>query len=358
MNLLLNPGPVTLSTRVRQALLRPDLCHREPEFSELQTGIRTELLKVYGLKPSQWSAILLTGSGTAAVEAMLTSLVPADGRILIIDNGVYGARMAKMAAAYSIEHDTVTASWGEPVDNRMVEEQLKTGNYSHIAIVHHETTTGRLNDLAAIGRLAELCQAEMLIDAVSSFGAEAIDFDNWPVAGCAATANKCLHGVPGVSFVITHREALERGTSRSVYLDLETYEQQQIAGGTPFTQSVQCCYALAEALAEFFEEGGWQSRRDHYRRRMALVREGFEQQGIEPLLPADASSCVLNAFRLPAGMEYARLHDALKTAGFIIYAGQGELASTIFRIAVMGAVSESDLQRLVEEVGRLVKRKT
>jgi len=357
MNLLLNPGPVTVTTRVRQALLRPDLCHREPEFSELQAAIRTDLIKVYDLKPADWSAILLTGSGTAAVEAMLTSLVPADGRILIIDNGVYGTRMAKMAAAYGIEHDTVTAGWGEPVNNGVVEEQLKSGDYSHLAIVHHETTTGRLNDLAAIGRLAELYQAEMLIDAVSSFGAEAIDFDNWPVAGCAATANKCLHGIPGVSFVITHREALERGTSRNVYLDLETYEQQQIAGGTPFTQSVQCCYALAEALAEFFEAGGWQSRREHYRRRMALVREGFEGQGIEPLLPADASSCVLNAFRLPAGMEYAQLHDTLKTAGFIIYAGQGELASTIFRIAVMGAVSESDLQRLVEEVGKLVNRK-
>ena len=356
MNLLLNPGPVTLTTRVRQAMLRPDLCHREPEFSELQTNIRTDLLRVYDLNPSQWSAILLTGSGTAAVEAMLTSLVPANGRVLIIDNGVYGARMARMADTYGIAHGTVTNGWAEPLDTDALVTQLDRQTYSHIAVVQHETTTGRLNDLAAVAKLANQYGSQLLIDAVSSFAAEKIDFESWPIAGCAATANKCLHGVPGISFVVTDREALARGTSRSVYLDLKTYEEQQLAGGTPFTQSVQCCYALAESVTEFFEEGGLPSRADNYRKRMSIVREGFRQQGIEPLLPDGASSCVLNAFQLPETMGYAQLHAALKSAGFIIYAGQGELANSIFRIAVMGAITEDDLERLVQEVGGIVSR--
>ena len=358
MNLLLNPGPVTLTTRVRQALLRPDLCHREPEFSELQSGIRQDLLKVYGLKPADWTAVLLTGSGTAAVEAMLTSLVPADGRILIIDNGAYGARMAKMAGVYGINHDTVSSAWGDPVDTDAVASRLEAQRYSHIAIVQHETTTGRLNDLATVATLAEQYGASLLIDGVSSFGAETIDFDHWPIAACAATANKCLHGVPGISFVITRKQALTEGNSRSVYLDLAAYESQQVNGGTPFTQSVQCCYALAEALAEYFDEGGLPARRATYQQRMIRIREGLLSLGIEALLAEDANSCVLNAFRLPEGLTYETLHDRLKSAGFIIYAGQGEFASHIFRIAVMGALADSDLQRLVKEVGILVKRES
>ncbi len=358
MNLLLNPGPVTLTTRVRQALLRPDLCHREPEFSELQSSIRDDLLRVYDLKPADWTAVLLTGSGTAAVEAMLTSLVTADGRVLILDNGVYGARMAKMATAYGIDHDTVTCGWGEALDIDAIKKQLQIRQYTHIALVQHETTTGRLNDLAAVAGLAAEHRAELLIDGVSSFAAEAIEFNDWPVAACAATANKCLHGVPGISFVITRKQALATGATRSVYLDLNTYETQQVAGGTPFTQSVQCCYALAEALTEFFDEGGWQARRSLYRQRMALVRDGLQSQGVEPLLADSACSCVLNAFQLPAGVTYTRLHDSLKAAGFIIYAGQGELASSIFRIAVMGALADSDLQRLVEEVGGILSRRS
>lgn len=356
MALLLNPGPVTLTTRVRQALLQPDLCHREPEFSELQDGIREDLLQVYTLNPQDWSAILLTGSGTAAVEAMVTSLVPATGRLLILDNGVYGARMAKMAKVYGIDHDVITVGWGEAIAIDTVQQYLQINRYSHIAVVHHETTTGRLNDLAAIAQLAEEHDCRLLIDGVSSFGAEAIEFDRWPVDACAATANKCLHAVPGISFVITRKQALAAGTLHSVYLDLNTYEQQQAAGGTPFTQSVQCCYALAEALSEFLEAGGQPARRQAYRERMDLIREGFKSQGIKPLLAEEASSCVLNAFLLPEGVSYAGLHDALKAAGFIIYAGQGELTHSIFRIAVMGAITQDDCRRLVKETGKIVNR--
>lgn len=357
MALLLNPGPVTLTTRVRQALLRPDLCHREPEFSTLQSRIRQQLLTVYGLDSDLWSAILLTGSGSAAVEAMLTSLVPDTGQVLIPANGVYGERMARIAAIHGIGHDVIAHDWTVAIDAGAVERQLQRRRYSHIAIVHHETTTGRLNDLEQLAHLADQYGAKLLIDAVSSFGGEALDFRNWPVDAAAATANKCLHGVPGVSFVIARRSALEQAAVRSLYLDLASYHRAQENGNTPFTQSVQCCYALAEALAEFFDDGGLQARHEIYRRRMKIVWDGLTRLGIEPLIDESASSSVLNAFRLPAGMEYTRLHDYLKEAGFIIYAGQGEFAQTIFRIAVMGAIYDSDLERLVEEVGKLMSLK-
>lgn len=347
--LLLNPGPVTLSARVRAALAGPDLCHREPEFATLQAGIRHGLLEVYELDPGQWSAVLLTGSGTAAVEAMVSSLVPQDGRLLVLDNGVYGDRMARMAAAHGIEHRVLRQPWGEAIDLAALERTLATeGPFSHLALVHHETTTGRLNDLAPVLARAAAAGARVLLDAVSSFGAEELDFAEGALVACAATANKCLHGVPGVSFVLARRPALAAACSpaRSLYLDLSAYWGQQEAAGTPFTQSVQAFYALREALAEHREAGGWRARRQCYRVRMQRVNEALREAGVQPLLEPGASSCVLNAFRLPAALGYETLHDRLKQAGFVIYAGQGALARSAFRISTMGELSEADIERL------------
>lgn len=356
MAILLNPGPVSLSERVRKALLRPDICHREAEFSALQTAIRQKLTRVYGLDERTWSAVLLTGSGTAAVEAMLTSLVPAGGRVLILANGVYGERMAKMAAVHGIDHTVLRQDWGAALDLDEAGRIIAGSDISHVVMVHHETTTGRLNDLDGVAELVRDRGCRLLVDGVSSFGAEAIDFGHDCIDACAATANKCLHGVPGISFVIVRREALASGRARTVYLDLAGYAAEQDRGGTPFTQSVQCCYALDEALDEFSEQGGWQERRGRYRARMRIVGEGLTRLGIELLLEDGASSCVLNAFRLPAGMTYAELHDRLKERGFVIYAGQGDLARTMFRIAVMGEIPAEELERLVSATAALLSR--
>ena len=197
----------------------------------------------------------------------------------------------------------------------------------------------------------------MLLDTVSSFGAEQLDFAQWPIAACAATANKCLHGVPGTSFVITRRDALAASVAkRSLYLDLAAYLTHQDGGGTPFTQSVQTFYALDEALAEFFDEGGWTARQACYRERQARIRDTLAQLGVEPLLDAADSSCVLQAFRLPPGLSYAQLHDGLKARGFVIYAGQGKLAAGIFRISAMGAITGQDLTRLIAALAAEIRR--
>lgn len=345
--ILLNPGPVTLSERVRTALLGPDLCHREAEFSQLQHTIREELLKVYDLDPKQWAAILITGSGTAAVEAMISSLVPHDGRLLVIENGVYGERISDITAVYGIEQLRLSHGWLEEIDDRALQRLLdENADITHMAVVHHETTSGRLNDL---GRIEAICQARnvsLLVDAVSSFGAEEINFGRNTV-GCAATANKCLHGVPGASFVIARRNALPQGRARNLYLNLSTYCQQQDLGGTPFTQAVQTFYALAEALKELSDQGGWRKRQRHYAELMGLVREGLRGMGIEPLLAEGESSVVLNSFHLPRRIGYSEFHDLLKREGYVIYAGQGEFAKSIFRISTMGAIKRADIERFL-----------
>ena len=352
--ILLNPGPVVLSERVRRALLRPDLCHREPEFAGLQGRIRENLLRVYDLDPERWSAVLLTGSGTSAMEAMVTSLTPDNGRLLVIENGVYGERLARIAAVHGIHHESLHHDWGAPIDLDRLEAMLGSGRFDLVALVHHETTTGRLNDVGAVAALARRHGAGLLVDGVSSFGAEAIDFEGWGLTALAATANKCLHGVPGVSFVVARRQALESPPApRSLYLDLAGYHRQQEAGGTPFTQSVQCFYALDEALAELLDGGGQPARREHYRALATRVRTGLEKLGIGALLPTGDSSCVLTAYRLPPGIGYPALHDHLKARGFVIYAGQGGLEQTLFRISTMGAIGDTDIDRLLQAFSEL-----
>jgi 2-aminoethylphosphonate-pyruvate transaminase len=354
--ILLNPGPVNLSARVRRALLRPDLCHREPEFAELQKRIRTNLLKIYNLPGKNWAAVLLTGSGTAAVEAMLTSIVPDNGHVLIIENGIYGERMTRMAEVHHIRHTRLPHAWDEAVKLDALARALARNEFSHVAVVHHETTTGRLNPLGDIARICAGKKIPLLVDGVSSYGAEVMDFGKWNFAACAATANKCLHGVPGASFVIVKRECLNSAAStpRTLYLDLKKYLEQQDAGGTLFTQSIQCFYALDEALREFMARGGWEKRQQQYRRHMQIIRDGMIRLGVRPLINATDCSCVLHAYHLPAGVSYAKFHNALKKKGFVIYAGQGNLAKTLFRVSAMGAITESDMKRFVAAVKSIV----
>lgn len=357
---LLNPGPVTLTERVRSALLREDLCHREPEFTELQDDVRSRLEGVYESSYGQYSAVLLSGSGTAAVEAMVGSLAPRDASTLVISNGVYGERIAFMLERHGKPFEVVKSPWTSGIDLAAIESRLEERRFTHAAVIHHETTTGRLNDLEALGALCSRRGVKLLIDAVSSFGAEAIDFEAWNVHACAATANKCLHGVPGLAFVLARREALTTETSAAstLYLDLFTHYKAQSEGSTAFTPAVPAFYALQEALREFSEAGGWQARRNQYRERSRIVRNGFREIGFRLLLGDEAHySSMLTSFCLPDGLSFNDVYAPLKARGFVIYPGQHVLKQSIFRIAVMGDLSSCDMEELVSATASTVTPK-
>jgi 2-aminoethylphosphonate-pyruvate transaminase len=353
--LLLNPGPVTLSARVRASLLQADLCHRESEFFDLQDEARRRLLAVYGLDPVTWTVALITGSGTAAVESMIATLVPHDGKLLVVENGVYGDRIVQIATTYGIGHVVARHDWMQAPDVAAIATMLDADRaITHLAVIHHETTTGRLNDLVP---LADVCRARgvrMLIDGVSSFGAEPIAFDDPALVAVAGTANKCLHGIVGVAFVIVRRSALAAAAKRTFYLDLARLASLQDQRNTPFTPSVQAHYALVEALREFDDAGGRAARHARYAALAEQVRSGFRALGIDAVLPVDTSSVVLRSYRLPRGVDYPTLHDHLKRLGFVIYAGQGDLSATLFRISTMGAIDATDIDRLIDGVRALV----
>jgi 2-aminoethylphosphonate-pyruvate transaminase len=358
--ILLNPGPVTLSERVRAALGRADCCHREKEFAELTRSINRRLVDVYPAARERYAAVMLGGSGTCAVEAMLQSFTDSQGRVLLLANGVYGERMAAILRAAGREVVTIASDWQEPMDLAAAEARLRDDNsISRVLAVHHETTTGRLNAIDRLGQLCKRYRRPLLLDAVSSFAAEDIRFDEWNLLALAATANKCLHGVPGIAFVIAREQALQEdpGTTGSLYLDVRNYYRQQSKDGfSPFTPAVQSAFALDVALDEFFLAGGWQKRRSRYRQIGAEIGAVLATCGVEPLLPDGEGSAAMTAYRLPVGTSYAALHSALKREGFIIYAGQGPLSEQVFRIAHMGDIRDTDVQRLTSALRGFLKR--
>lgn len=345
--ILLNPGPVSLSEGVRHAVAKMDLCHREPEFFKLQDKVIQGLLDVYQCDPAEWTAVLIGGSGTFAMEAMVASLVPSDANILVLENGVYGERLSRIAGIHGIQHQAYSVAWGEEIDLAAVAELLESGDFSHVAAVHHETTTGRLNPVDEIASLCTEHEVHLLLDAVSSFGAESIPFGQVSLQAIAATANKCLHGIPGLAMVLCRRDALDQGIEpRSLSLHLPTWSEQQAKQSTPFTPPVNALLGLNQALKELRKQGGWKARRSRYLKLASHVAWTCEELGVEPWLPAVESSCVLRSYHLPAGMTYDELHDGLKQQGFVIYAGQGDLAARLFRVSTMGEICDYDLARL------------
>ena len=346
--ILLNPGPVNVSPRVQQALLRGDLCHREEEFSDLLVAIRTKLLRAFA--PHGYTAVPLSGSGTLAVEAMVSSALPERRKLLVINNGVYGERMLRMAEAHHIPAVELCCGWTERPDLDQIDDTLKADPaIGAVALVQHETTTGLLNPVAEVGAITRRAGRLLLLDAVSALGGEDLDLARVGVDLCACTANKCVQGLPGVAFVLARDEAMaaiKEYPRRSLYLHLPLHWEAQERRSTPFTPAVQAWYALDAALDELLEETV-AARVKRYRTAAFLLREGFTRMGLKFLLPPEYQANSLTSLLLPEGMTYQRLHDDLKERGFVIYEGQGKLQTGIFRVANMGHLTLDDFRRFL-----------
>jgi 2-aminoethylphosphonate-pyruvate transaminase len=351
MWILLNPGPANTTEGVKQALVMDDLCHREPECFEMIRRCRERLVALAGAGAGpDFTAVLFAGSGTAAVEATIASAVPRDRSLVVADNGVYGDRMARIAAAHGIKAHRVRADMFTPIDPAAVEQVLvEHPEASHVSLVHHETTTGLLNPVADVARVAHALGRRVIVDAMSSLFGERLDITQDGVDFVAASANKCLQGMPGVSFVLARRSAIEAlagRAPRSVYLDLHGHYASQEQDNTPFTPAVQVIHAMEQALRELDVEGV-KHRIDRYAENARVLRDGMARLGLEILVPEAARSNILTTFRLPAGVAYDALHDAMKRRGYVIYAGQGPLRTYAFRVANMGTLTPDDMRGVV-----------
>jgi 2-aminoethylphosphonate-pyruvate transaminase len=355
--MLLNPGPVNVSERVRQALQRQDICHRESEFTELLHGIQGKLLKAFlpGAE-SEYAAALITGSGTAAVESAVLSSLPHGKRMLILNNGVYGERLSQMVGIHRLGVSELKHEWTVKPDPERLRLALRQHPEVHaVAMVHHETTTGLLNPVKEIAEVVDSQNRVFILDAVSALGGETIDIAGSHIYMVAGTAGKCIQGFPGVSFVLVRKGFLERMRAypkRSWYLHLTHYVDDHGQGTVPFTPAVQVYYAFDEALNELLEEGV-AKRIQRYKKMATLIRERVAKLGLKPVLTPDRQSNTITAYYLPERLSYQSLHDRLKEQGYVIYAGQGNLENKIFRVANMGALTEAQFTAFLDAVERI-----
>ena len=353
---LLNPGPCNTSTAVREALDTPDTCHREADYLDVQTEVRSLLLSAFGCAPETWTSALITGSGTAALEMAISSCVSGTGEMLVIVNGVYGDRIATMARAHGIEVHEQVSSWTERPDLEALEETLKAHDAIEVvAMVHHETTTGLLNPVAEVGAICRRYGKRLVLDTISGMAGESLDLDGVDIAVC--TANKLVQGLPGVSFCLIKRSFaadIAGYPQRSVYLDLKNYIAKQEVGGTPFTPAIQITYAFRQALRELVEETveGRVARMADTSRRL---REGFSTLGLTMYLDPALHSNTITTIHLPTGIDYETLHDRMRARGYVIYAGQGALRKEAFRIANMGLLTDEAIDGVITALEEAIR---
>lgn len=335
----------------------PDLCHREKEFSDLMAAIRAKLLRAFDIE-EEYTSVLVSGSGTAALEMAVSSALSPNRSMLVIENGVYGERIGKICDVYQFNRRTIKLGWGEPPSLKDIENELKQNpDIEVVALVHHETTTGLLNPLKEVGELARRYEKVFLVDCISSLAGDEVDFKSCSIDIAVGTANKCLQGFPGVSFVLFKEKELDRLRKipeRTLYFNLTGYHKAQEQGGMLFTPAIPAHYALDVALDELIEETV-AGRVKRYANAAQLLRSGFKDIGLEFLIPEGWRSNCLTSLRLPEGMDYEKLHDELKANGFVIYAGQGNLSDNIFRVANMGDITQEEFERFLQVLKTTLK---
>ncbi|MFN8590950.1 MAG: alanine--glyoxylate aminotransferase family protein [Thermomicrobiales bacterium] len=355
---LLNPGPAVVSDRVHRAVGGPDLCHREPEYSDILEGVRRKLLAVAGV-PDDWAMVMIAGSGTSALEAMTGAATRPGKKLLVCKNGIYGERVETIARRLGTPVVVVAASDLEPIDPQAVAAALDADpDIDAVAVIHHETTTGLLNPVQEIAAVAKARNVPVLVDAISSLGAEELDLADTGIDFVASTSNKCLHGLPGAAFILVSPRGQERIAAvppRSLYFDLANYLKAQAKRTVPFTPSIPALYSLDAALDELADEG-LENRKALYAARMAYLDEALTQLGLEPRVAPAHRSRSVRSLPLPEGIVYDDLHDRVKEEGYIIYAGLGDAAKTTFRVCALGALTVDALHGFIAALERAIAR--
>jgi len=348
---LLNPGPATTSDSVKYAQVCADICPREKEFGNVMKWICKELTAV-AADPSEYETVFFGGSGTAADEAMISSCVPEAGHILIVDNGSYGERLAKIASVYKINHTVFKSSTYEKIDISALENEFKSGKYTHLGIVYHETTTGLLNPLDIICPLAKKYNIVTIVDAVSIYAGMPMDLNKLSIDFMASTSNKNIQGMAGVGFVICKKSELEKTKTipmRNYYLNLyDQYAHFTKTGQTRFTPPVQTLYALRQAILETKQETV-EKRWERYTECWRILVDAVKKFNLKMLVKEEDQSHLITAIFDPDTPKYTfeALHDLARKHEFTIYPGKLGNINT-FRIANIGDIKPHEMKRFTE----------
>jgi 2-aminoethylphosphonate-pyruvate transaminase len=354
---LLTPGPLTTTRATKEAMLR-DWGSRDAEFIAMNARVRARLLELVHGEGSH-VCVPLQGSGTFIVEAMIGTLVPPAGKLLVLVNGAYGRRMVRICEYYRRACVVQEAAEDQPVDPAALDAALAGDSaISHVVVVHCETTSGVLNPVEEIAAVTARRGRRLLVDAMSAFGAIGLDARRVVFDAMVASANKCLEGVPGVGFAIVRRDALEeaRGQAPSLSLDLhDQWASMEKTGQWRFTPPTHVIAALDRALEQHAAEGGVAGRGGRYRRNCDLLVSGLRAMGFATLLPDRLQAPIIVTVRMPADprFDFETFYQALSGRGYVIYPGKLTVADS-FRIGCIGALGEPEMRGVLAAIREVV----
>lgn len=351
--ILLTPGPLTTSQTVKEAMLT-DWCTWDEDYNlHIVEEIRKSLVSLATQHTGDYTSILLQGSGTYCVEAVIGSVIKPGDKLLILSNGAYGDRMGNIAEYRGISYDMLAFDETEQVSVSYVDDYLShNAEITHVAVVHCETTTGVLNPLKEIAHLVKMHGKKLIVDAMSSFGGVPLDVHELGIDFLISSANKCIQGVPGFGFIIARCSELLhcKGVSKSLSLDI--YDQWEAMekghGKWRFTSPTHVVRAFKQAMDELAEEGGVEVRHNRYCENHRVLVDGMRSLGFQTLLPDEIQSPVITSFLYPhVDFNFKAFYTQLKERGFVIYPGKISQADT-FRIGNIGDVHPEDFRQLIE----------
>lgn len=352
--ILFTPGPLTTSRTVKYAGLK-DLGSRDTEFMHLTQSIRKKLLKAANLNEQHFTSVLMQGCGTFSVESVITSTTPPAGKLLVISNGVYGDRMHKIAATAKIDAVYLKFPENKKPDLNEIASALKSDpKITNIAMVHCETTSGIFNQIEEVGKLARKFNKTYFVDAMSSFGAAAIDFEAAHIDFLATSSSKCLEGTPIIGIVFARKAALDKteGYARSLSLDLYSqWKDLETKSEFRFTPPIPAILSLNQALDELEREGGASARARRYQNNHRILIEGMLKMGFRTFLDEKDLGYIINSFHYleHKNFDYKTFYEKIRDLGYVIYSGK--ITNTpCFRIGNIGRIFESDIKNLLSAI--------
>ena len=356
---LLTPGPLTTTDSVKKEMLF-DHCTWDDDYKSITQDIRKKLLELAHVSEDEYTVVLMQGSGTFGVEAVLSSVIANDDKLLIVANGAYGERMADIAAHAGICHVVYNEVYYKVPDAQKIADILDNDpSITHVSMVHSETTSGILNDIEAVAKAVKARNRTMIVDAMSSFGGVDIPVGEWGIDFIISSANKCIQGVPGFSFVIADREKLiaSKGKARSLSLDLyDQWETMNKDGKWRFTSPTHVVLAFSQALKEMEEEGGIPARSRRYTENNRLLIEKMAELGIHPYIEAEHQGPIITTFCYPENhtFSFTEMYTYIKDRGYAIYPGKVTEADT-FRIGNIGEIYRDDILKLMEIITEFLR---
>ncbi|RNA17325.1 2-aminoethylphosphonate--pyruvate transaminase [Brachionus plicatilis] len=365
---LFTPGPLTTTYSVKQAMLK-DLGSRDDQFIQIIKNVQTKLIEIAvfcsfeGLPNDEYTVVLMQGSGTFGVESVFQTCTKLDeSNVLVLENGAYGQRIEKICKLLSINHKVLRFPEDRAIDCDAVKSFLeKDNNYTHVAVIHGETTSGALNNVEKIGQLVKthIPNSILIVDSMSAFGAVPVDIQKGFIDFLISSSNKCIQSVPGFSFVICSIKKLLsfKNNSRSLSLDLvDQYENMLKTNQFRFTPPTHSILAFKQALDELEQEGGPQKRYERYSNNHEIVRKGLLSIGFKELVPHEEQSKIINTFHYPndENFNFEEFYKRLSDKGMVIYPGKMTKASC-FRIGSIGALFAEDMHQLVQLIVQILR---